>query len=135
MKIVLDSNVIIAAFATKGLCSKIFEFCILTQEIVISEYILNEIERNLLEKLKMPAEKVKERIEFIKSIAKVVFPVKIEESVCNDETDQPIIGTAVAGGAEVIVTGDADLIEIQEYKGIKFLKPRDFWNFLNIKTL
>jgi len=133
MKVVLDSNVIIAAFATKGLCSKIFEFCIFTQEIITSDYILTEIERILLDKLKMPSEKVKERIEFIKSIAKLVSPVKVEEHICKDKNDLPIIGTAIAGEAEVIVTGDTDLIEIQEYRNIKFLSPRDFLNFINIK--
>lgn len=129
MKIVLDSNVIIAAFATKGLCSEIFEFCIVNHEIISSEYIIGEVEKNLLEKLKMCLEKTKERTEFIRSISKVVSPIYVDESICNDKSDLPIIGTAIAGGAEVVITGDPDLVEIKEYKNIKFLKPRDFWDF------
>lgn len=129
MKIVLDSNVIIAAFATKGFCSKVLEICIFNHEIILSEYIIQEVEKNLSEKIKLPLEKVRDISNFIISISKVVSPIDVNESICNDKSDLPIIGTAIAGGAEIIITGDSVLVDIKEYKNIKFLNPRDFWDF------
>lgn len=127
MKIVLDSNVIVAAFATKGLCAKVFELCILNYEIILSEYIIKEVEKNLLKKIKIPPKKAKEIIVFLRNISSIVSPAKINESVCNDKSDLPIIGTAIAGDSKIIITGDSDLLKTTEYKSVKFLKPRDFW--------
>lgn len=133
MRIVLDSNVIIAAFATKGLCSEIFEACILEHEIILSKYIIEEVERHFVKKLKMPLEKVKERIKFIKGVSDSVSPAHVDESLCRDKSDLPIIGTAISGNAEVIVSGDPDLTDIGKYQNIKFLKPREFWDLLRSK--
>ncbi len=133
MKIVLDSNVIIAAFATKGLCSKVFEFCIDNHEIIVSEFIIKEVEKNLSVKLEMPLEKIKEIIELIRSVSKIVSPDSIDKHICNDEGDLPIIGTAIAGRAKCVITGDPDLFKIKEYKNIKFLTPRDFWDFSKLE--
>lgn len=46
MKIILDTNVIIAAFATHGLCHSIFELCIDRFEIYSSKEIIEEVKRN-----------------------------------------------------------------------------------------
>ena len=51
MKIVLDANVIIAAFASRGLCESIFELCLESHELSLSNFLLNEIETNLVNKL------------------------------------------------------------------------------------
>jgi len=47
MKIVLDANVIVAAFASRGLCESIFEVCLSEHELILCEDLLDEIERNL----------------------------------------------------------------------------------------
>lgn len=47
MKIVLDTIVLIAAFATQGLCHAIVELCIDQQEIILSEAILNEVAKEM----------------------------------------------------------------------------------------
>ena len=45
MKIVLDANVIIAAFAARGLCESIMEVCLSEHEIVLSDDLFDEIQR------------------------------------------------------------------------------------------
>ena len=47
MKIVLDANVVVAAFASRGLCESILELCLHSHEIVLSQELLDEILRNL----------------------------------------------------------------------------------------
>lgn len=44
MKLVRDTNVILAAFATRGLCAEIFEIAIIDHEIYCSDFILKESE-------------------------------------------------------------------------------------------
>jgi predicted nucleic acid-binding protein len=45
---------------------------------------------------------------------------------CRDPDDLPVLGTAVAGGASVLVTGDEDLLTLHEFQGIVILSPREF---------
>ncbi len=40
MRIVLDANVVVAAFAARGLCESLFELCLGSHEIVLSERLL-----------------------------------------------------------------------------------------------
>ena len=54
MNVVLDSNVIVAAFTTHGLCTSVFELCIDRSEIVLSEFILGEVYKTMKEKFAMP---------------------------------------------------------------------------------
>ena len=58
MRVILDTNVILAAFAGRGLAHALFELCLEKHEIIISEHILSEVQRNLQKKLKMPKDKV-----------------------------------------------------------------------------
>ena len=60
MKIVLDTNVIVAAFATQGLCHAVFEFCLDQQDIVLSSDILKEVADVLKRKLKVPPQVIQE---------------------------------------------------------------------------
>jgi len=50
MRIVLDVNVVVAAFAARGLCESLFELCLGNHEILLSEPLLAEIRRNLTKK-------------------------------------------------------------------------------------
>ncbi|MHB1645170.1 MAG: putative toxin-antitoxin system toxin component, PIN family [bacterium] len=128
MKVVLDSNVIIAAFSARGLCLELFENCILNQQIIISEFILRKVEENLIKKIKLPQEIVSEIIEYLRNTFSLVEPELIDSNICRDKNDLKIIGTAIAGNAQIIITGDKDLLILKQYKKIKIAAPRDFWN-------
>lgn len=128
MRVVLDTNVLIAAFAARGLCTEVFEVCLAGHTVVISEYILSETRENLTRKLLLPTRTVQEIIAYLRDIAEVVEPNALDAPVCRDKSDDPVIGTALSGEATFIITGDRDLLTLKEYRGIKMVTPRDFWN-------
>ena len=130
MRIVLDTNVIVAAFAARGLCAEVFEVCASNHTIVISEYILAEIKSAFLKKVKLPHEIVHDIIDYLREIAETVKPDQIDTSVCRDGHDLPVIGTATKGNVDFIVTGDADLLAAKSYWRIYIITPRDLWNHL-----
>jgi predicted nucleic acid-binding protein len=47
VKVVLDTNVLLAAFAARGLCEAVFEACPASHEIILSDHILGELQRHL----------------------------------------------------------------------------------------
>jgi len=130
MKIVLDSNVLIAAFASRGLCNELFEICLLEHEICISEIIIKETRKALVNKIKLPTLTINNIIELLETHSSKVVPVQINKDVCRDPGDLDIIGTAISAGAPVILTGDKDLLVLKKYENIKILSPTEFWKFL-----
>lgn len=130
MRIVLDTNVIVAAFAARGLCAEVFEACVSGHTLVISQHILTEVNTILQKKLKLPKRIANDITNYLKDTAEEVKPETIDDSVCRDKDDLPIIGTATKGDADFIVTGDTDLLELKSYHGIDIITPREFWNRL-----
>lgn len=130
MRIVLDTNVIVAAFAARGLCAEVVEVCASNHTIVISEHILAEVNSAFLKKVKLPEEIVHDVTTYLRDIAETVKPDHINTSACRDKHDLPVIGTATKGNVDFIVTGDADLLALKSYRGIDIITPRELWNRL-----
>lgn len=129
MRVVLDTNVIIAALASRGLCAEIFEVCLAGHTIVISEHILSEVQEKLIKKIHLPQSIVQNIIDYLGNTAEVFEPEQVE-SVCRDKDDNKIISTALIGNARFIITGDNDLLSLKKYKAVKIITPREYWIFL-----
>lgn len=130
MKVVLDTNVIIAAFASRGLCADLLELCLADHQIVTSTYILDEVGDKLLNKLRVPASRVEDIRRYLEGVATVVVPVEVASGTCRDADDLPVIGTALAAQAEVLVTGDDDLLSLQAVESVQIVAPRRFWEMV-----
>jgi putative PIN family toxin of toxin-antitoxin system len=133
MKIVLDANVVVAAFATRGLCESIVELCLDSHEIIVSEHLLDEIHRNLLKKIKLPKKGANQIIAFLRENSSIVRPTPLPSQSCRDPDDVPILGAALAAKADVIVTGDKDLLVLKRFKRIPILTPRQFSQLVHEK--
>jgi putative PIN family toxin of toxin-antitoxin system len=129
VKVVLDTNVLLAAFATRGLCEAIVSVCLLDHDIVISEPILVEFRRHLQGKFKVPKARIEEIVELVRDKAKIVVPAKVPQNACRDKDDLAVLGTLAAGG-ECLVTGDRDLLELGQYDSRPILSPRSFYDRL-----
>jgi predicted nucleic acid-binding protein len=53
-------------------------------------------------------------------------PVTLDQ--CRDPDDLPVLGTAVAGGANLIITGDQDLLVLQRFGACDIISPRTFYD-------
>lgn len=130
MKVVLDANIVVAAFGARGICQSVFEFCLLRHEIVIGEILMGEIFRALKRKLKVPPQIVDEVRYLLESCARIESPAPVAEGSCRDPGDNHVLGLAAAAQADFIVTGDGDLLSLKSYDGIPIVTPREFWEHL-----
>ncbi|MBF0291476.1 MAG: putative toxin-antitoxin system toxin component, PIN family [Nitrospinae bacterium] len=130
MRVVLDTNVIIAAFAARGLCAEVYEVCLANHTIVMSEHILSEVERNLAKKIRLPRSVTYSAINYLREISEIFEPELVKIPECRDKDDIKIIGTALSGGADIIITGDDDLLVLKSFAKVKILTPREFWDIL-----
>jgi putative PIN family toxin of toxin-antitoxin system len=130
LRIVLDTNVLLAAFATHGLCEALFGACLVGHELVTSEHILDELQRNLRRKFRIPARRASELVAFVREHAEMVVPAAPAVLVSADADDLPVLGTAVAGRCDLLVTGDAELVALGSIEGIPIVTPRDCYERL-----
>ncbi|MFH1764818.1 MAG: putative toxin-antitoxin system toxin component, PIN family [Gemmatimonadota bacterium] len=130
MKVFLDTNVLVSAFAARGLCADVLRVVLAEHEMVIGSTVLAELTRVLQKKLGLPPATVQRAEAFLGREAVLVElapPVSVE---IRAEGDAPILAEAVAGGAEVLVTGGRDLLDIADDALLPILSPRAFWERL-----
>jgi putative PIN family toxin of toxin-antitoxin system len=129
MKLVLDTNVLIAAFLTRGVCAELLEYVVKRHEPVCSAYILQEFHEKLVEKFKVSRRDSDAAVRLLASRFAMVDPVELGQRVCRDPHDDPVLGTALAGRCACLITGDRDLLSLRSFRGIAILSPQQFWKF------
>jgi putative PIN family toxin of toxin-antitoxin system len=130
VRIVLDTNVLIAAFATRGLCEDVLRTILAKHKLVASKFILDELERVLCDKLKMPVAKVRAVTTLIRQSASMVEPEIPATCPADDPDDRWIVATAIYGEAQVLVSGGRDLKNPPKDLSLEILTPREFWESL-----
>jgi len=130
LKIVLDSNVIIAAFAARGLCHAVFELCIEGHDVILSDPLIDEVKAGLSKKIKLPKSVIGKIVEFLKSNSRIEIPAMVPNNICRDPDDRHVLGLADTSQADYIISGDGDLLALGTFKKTTILSPRKFWEIL-----
>ena len=127
MKIVFDSNIFISAFVVpKSQAEKaIFKVIEENVSLVISKEIISEILRVLAGKFKREKEALSRTAVYLSDIAGIVRSNR-KIKVLKDEPDNRILECAVAGRADLIVTGDKEMLRLKEFEGIKNISLKEY---------
>ncbi len=88
--------------------------------------ILNEIRKALTKKFGWSKREVDEVFDFYFARAILIEIRGRIRGVCRDPNDDMVIECAELSGAEVIVSGDKDLLAVKRHRGIQVVTPRDF---------
>jgi putative PIN family toxin of toxin-antitoxin system len=134
MRIVIDSNVLIAAFAARGICHAVFEYCLESHEVVLCDEIIEEVKRNFRKKIKVPASLVSEIEVYLRESALLESPMPVAETVFGDKSDLPVLGVAAVTDSSYIITGDKALLSLKKYKTTNIISPRSFWEIMKGKA-
>lgn len=129
MRLVLDTNVLIASFISHGVCAELLEHAVKTHTLVSSRPLLREFQSILTRKFKIPAPLAAEATRLIALETLIVSPATLGQRVCRDAADDVVLGTAIAGETRAIITGDRDLLDLRNYNAIQIVSPTDFWKF------
>ena len=126
MRVVLDTNILVSAFVFAGICLRLVDRCIDDHRIILSDAILAEFSRVLIGRFDYDYDAVRAAIESMMSSVEIVEPVTFDRQICRDADDDAILGTAVAGQADCIVTGDNDLLVLERFRGVDIIAPSEF---------
>ena len=128
MRVLFDTNVLIAAFISEGVCAKLMRRARKRQfSLVSSRVILEEFQDVLIRKFSATRRESQEALRvIIEAVEAVTQSEQAVTGVCRDPEDDRILGCALAGKVDYLVTGDEDLLVMKQFKAIRIITPRDF---------
>jgi len=133
VRVFLDTNVLVSAFASRGLCADLLELVLLEHDLIVGENVLRELARALRDKVKLPATRSTEIADYVSGEAALVVGKVKPVTAKIDSDDALVLAEAVAGQAELFVTGDAALLKLATFEGLPLVSPRQFWEALHAR--
>jgi len=133
VKVFLDTNVIVSAVATRGICADLFQAILAEHELVLGETVLGELRTVLGRKMRIPRTTIEELDAFLRThaaVVKVGTPPRVKGLT---PADASVLGEAVAAGAEILITGDRDLLDLP-HPPLQIVSPRGMWDVMRRAT-
>lgn len=128
-RVVIDTNVLISGlFSTTSTPAKAVEKAVTKAQLVATLETLGE----LIEKLHSPKfdryVRRERRDALLERVASLVEIIEVLQSIraSRDPKDDKFLEAAVNGRADVIVTGDKDLLDLHPFRGIAIVTPADY---------
>lgn len=128
MKVFLDTNVIASATATRGLCADVVRTVIEFHDLVVSEPLIGEVRRVLKDKFGASAEMIDEVVSLLRQDTLHAEALPLADLALKDPADVAIVSSALNGGADVLVTGDKEVLALKRVGSLQILTPRQFWD-------
>lgn len=127
MRVFLGTSVLVSAFTTRGLCRDLFRLVLAEHEFLCGEVVLSELRRVLHARFAVPAATVNDIIRLLRSFPTTNKPATVPGITVRDPDDAWVLASALAAKAEVLVTGDRDLLELPAFPDLQITNPRGFW--------
>jgi putative PIN family toxin of toxin-antitoxin system len=131
MRVFLDTNVLASALIARGLCADVVRGVLVSHELMTCEEVLEELRRVLSEKAGVTRDIVDEFESLLREVASLVAGERAQVSL--GRQDAVILGAALAGNADVFITGDKRILALARVGTLDILSPRDFWKLLSSK--
>jgi uncharacterized protein len=128
-RVVFDTNVVISGLLSKtSTPAQALELAILRDEIVATTATLGELMTKLLSPKFDRYVSRERRDALLLRLAPLVEVVEVVHLVraSRDPKDDKFLEAAVNGRADVLVTGDRDLLDLHPFRGIAILTPADY---------
>jgi putative PIN family toxin of toxin-antitoxin system len=127
LRVVLDTNVYFSAFTKRGVPFGIWRAALDRRyDLIVAPSIVHEIGDALRSVAGWEESRIVRRLKIVARVADIVVPASVLRVVIADPDDDRILECAVAGNADLIVSGDRHLTKLKDFKGIGIVRPIDF---------
>lgn len=106
-------------------------------ELFTSPVLLEELEdvlsrQKFVKRLEAAQVTVRELVEGYSALANVIDAAPIEPVILSDPDDDAVLACALAADAEIIVSGDSDLLDLKEHQDIRILTATEFLSEISL---
>lgn len=125
-RIVIDNNVLISRLLLPAsVPGRAVRTAVDTAQLLVSEPTLNELADVLSRSKFDPYLTIEERQQFLRLLVRVaeIVPINYRIQACRDPKDDMFLELAVNGQADLIVTGDRDLLALSPFRAIPIITP------------
>jgi putative PIN family toxin of toxin-antitoxin system len=130
VKIFLDTNVLVSAYTARGICADLLRYILAEHELLTGEVHLAELRHVLRERFHVSPELIATVEAELRDEHIIPKPTKPSPLPMRDPDDRWVLASAVNGQADLLVTGDHDLLEIADQASVAIVDPRGCWNRL-----
>ena len=128
MKVFLDTNVLVSAYTTRGICADLLRYILAEHELLTGEVNLVELRRVLRDRFHAPPELIATVEAELRDQMIVPKPAKPSPLPVRDPDDRWVFASAVDGSADLLVTGDRDLVSVARQAPLAIVDPRGCWH-------
>jgi putative PIN family toxin of toxin-antitoxin system len=138
MRVTVDNNVVISAFLWGGYPRRVLNAArsgaidIFTSAELLAE-LSDVLSRRQFEKPLIAVNSSADTIlHQYRALAHKVLAKDIEPVIFRDPDDDSVLACAISSNSDFVVTGDKDLLDVKEYRGIPILMPKDFLDVIEL---
>ncbi len=131
MRAIIDTNVFIAGLLWRGSPHVLLEHARAgTLAVISSSTLIAELE-DVLGRAKFAAilsktsTSLERTIAEVRQLAELIDPPPLERPVCRDSTDDHVLALALSANADMVVSGDDDLLVLRSFANIPIVTPAD----------
>lgn len=130
MRAFLDTNVLVSAVATRGLCAEVLHVVLAEHDLILGERVLGELRKVLRRKIGVEAGAIEDVETFLRRQGHVVRSKRPPSLKVRDVDDSLVLAEALEAGVDVVVTGDDGVLEVAGKAPFPIVTPRGFWDLL-----
>ena len=130
MRIYLDTNVLVSAYTARGICADLVRHILAEHELLTGEVNLVELRRVLKERFRAPSAQLESVEAELREQTIVPKPTEPPSIPVRDPDDAWVLASAIGAGAQMLVTGDQDLLAAAPRSPIPIVDPRGCWELL-----
>ncbi len=129
MKIVVDTNVLIAAFLTAGPSQDVLDAVMERRACILSPHILEEFERPLLSrKFGFSEVMVDAFVRYLKEYSQIIPENDSIVIDFADPGDRKVLALCHTVKADFLITGDQALLALKHSGSTRIIPPSRFWS-------
>lgn len=127
---VVDTNLLVSAFLWRGTPGRLIELAgeqevqLFTSRVLLDELLATLNKKRLVKQVVATGLTAEQMLIGYRQVATLVTSRKLEQPVSRDADDDAVLACALASRADLIVTGDQDLLVLQAFSGVPIVTAR-----------
>jgi len=130
VKVFFDTNVLISAYTARGISADLVRFILAEHDLLTGEVNVAELRRVLAARFHASPQQIDAVEAELRAQTVVPRPSTLLPTAVRDPDDQWVLASAIAGGADLLVTGDQDLLVVAADAPLPIVDPRGCWERL-----